>query len=153
MNNAAAKRFITAPQFAVVGASTDRSKYGNRVLRWYQAQGLPVIPVNNASCEKNQERAAQSPKEAIVEDLSSIRTIEELKNPKDTAISIITPPKITLQVLRQAKALGITKLWLQPGAEDKSVLEYANEAGLEIIAGGPCILVSGPSLLAQRAQL
>lgn len=68
-------------------------------------------------------------------------------------MSIITPPKVTLQVLKRAKELGISKLWLQPGAEDKAVLDYARDAGLDIIAGGPCILVSGPSLLTQRAQL
>ncbi|CDS10979.1 hypothetical protein LRAMOSA03243 [Lichtheimia ramosa] len=139
MNVNTAQRFIKSSHFAVIGASTDRSKYGNRVLRWYQDYGLPVTPVN--------------PKEKQVENLASIASIDELENPKETALSIITPPKVTLQVLKRAKELGITKLWLQPGAEDKAVLDYAQDAGLDIIAGGPCILVSGPSLLSQRAQL
>ncbi|KAJ8655192.1 hypothetical protein O0I10_009060 [Lichtheimia ornata] len=139
MNVNTAHRFIKSPHFAVVGASTDRSKYGNRVLRWYQDFGLPVTPVNH--------------KEKQVENLASIASIDELENPTETALSIITPPKVTLQVLKRAKELGISKLWLQPGAEDKAVLDFARDAGLDIIAGGPCILVSGPSLLTQRAQL
>ncbi|KAI7874572.1 NAD(P)-binding protein [Lichtheimia hyalospora FSU 10163] len=139
MNVNTAQRFIKSTHFAVVGASTDRSKYGNRVLRWYQDFGLPVTPINH--------------KEKEVEGLVAIDSIDELKDPKETALSIITPPKVTLQVLKRAKELGISKLWLQPGAEDKAVLDYAQEAGLDIIAGGPCILVSGPSLLTQRAQL
>ncbi|KAI9269148.1 CoA-binding protein [Phascolomyces articulosus] len=139
MNPVTAYRFITANQFAVVGASTDRSKYGNRVLRWYQAHELPVIPVNH--------------KEATVESVPAIASIEEIDDPANAAISIITPPKVTLGVLKKAKELGIQKIWLQPGAEDKAVLDYAREAGLDIIAGGPCILVQGPSLLTHRANL
>ncbi|KAI9490409.1 CoA-binding protein [Zychaea mexicana] len=137
MNPVTAYRFITANEFAVVGASTDRSKYGNRVLRWYQANSLPVIPVNH--------------KESAVESIPAIASIDKLKDPSKSAISIITPPKVTLQVLKQAKELGIEKIWLQPGAEDKDVMDYAREAGLDIIAGGPCILVQGPSLMTHRS--
>ncbi|KAI8143457.1 CoA-binding protein [Fennellomyces sp. T-0311] len=139
MNPVTAYRFITANQFAVVGASTDRSKYGNRVLRWYQANNLPVIPVNH--------------KEASVESIPAIGNIDQLSDPRNAALSIITPPKVTLEVLKKAKELGIEKIWLQPGAEDKAVLDYANEAGLDIIAGGPCILVTGGSLLTHRSSL
>lgn len=41
-----ADKFIKSPRFAVIGASTSRSKYGNKVLRWYQTHGLTVIPVH-----------------------------------------------------------------------------------------------------------
>lgn len=40
-----------SPAFAVVGASAAREKFGNIVLRCYQAQGLSVIPVNPTALE------------------------------------------------------------------------------------------------------
>lgn len=139
MNPVTAYRFITSKQFAVVGASTDRSKYGNRVLRWYQGHELPVIPVNH--------------KEAEVESLRAVGSLREVSDPAETGLSIITPPKVTLDILKLGKELGFTRFWLQPGAEDKAVLDYAKEADLDIIAGGPCILVQGPGLLTHRSKI
>ncbi|ORX62671.1 NAD(P)-binding protein [Hesseltinella vesiculosa] len=133
------KQFITSPQFAVVGASTSRAKYGNKVLRWYQDNGLKVVPVH--------------PKEGEIEGLTTVTSIDQLTLPEETAVSVITPPKVTLGVLEACKKLGVSKIWLQPGAEDSDVLKYAKEAGLDVIAGGPCILVQGPGLLAERGKL
>ncbi|KAI8338626.1 CoA-binding protein [Chlamydoabsidia padenii] len=129
------KHFISNPYFAVVGASTSRSKYGNKVLRWYQNEGLSVIPVH--------------PKELNIEGLPTITSLDQLQEPQLTSVSIITPPSVTLNVLKDCKRLGIRNIWLQPGAEDKQVLQYAQDFGLEVIAGGPCILMEGPSLLIQ----
>lgn len=78
-----------------------------------------------------------------------MNSIHELQKPDQTALSIITPPKVTLQVLQDARKLGIQNIWIQPGGEDKEVINYVKEnAGdLNVILGGPCILVDGPSLL------
>ncbi|KAH9858908.1 NAD-P-binding protein [Lenzites betulinus] len=128
-------KFLSAPKYAVVGASKDQSKYGTKVLKWYQARSKDVTPVH--------------PKEDELEGLKTIRTISELPAPTETSISIITPPKITLGVLEQAKALNIPALWLQPGAEDAAVISYVKENGLEdkVIYGGPCILVEGDGII------
>ena len=58
------------------------------------------------------------------------------------AASVITPPVVTETVLDDAIAAGIEKIWLQPGAESPAAIERAREAGIEVISGGPCILVS-----------
>ena len=44
--------------------------------------------------------------------------------------------------MREAVALGIRHLWMQPGAESDAAVEAAREAGVNVIAGGPCILVT-----------
>ncbi|KAI8335899.1 CoA-binding protein [Chlamydoabsidia padenii] len=133
-----ADQFIKNPYFAVLGASTSRTKYGNKVLRWYQTQGLNVTPVH--------------PKETEIESIRTVASMDELEYPQQTSVSVITPPHITLQVLKDCKRLGISNIWLQPGAENKQVLDYGRESGLHVIAGGPCILVDGPSLLKQRGS-
>lgn len=57
--------------------------------------------------------------------------------------------KVTLGILQQAKELDIPALWLQPGAEDSTVIAYINEHGLadRVIYGGPCILVEGDDIV------
>ena len=56
-------------------------------------------------------------------------------------LSIITPPRVTEQVVAQAAQLGIRHIWMQPGAESDSAVELAQQAGMNVIWGGPCILV------------
>lgn len=119
--------FLERGPWAVVGASSDRSKYGNKVLRCYlQREKTPVYPVN--------------PRDGLIEGVDAYRSLSELPEPA-RAISIITPPRITEAVVQEAAQLGIRYLWMQPGAESPRALELAEEAGLEVIAGGPCLLV------------
>ncbi len=119
--------FLSAGPWAVVGATSVREKYGNKVLRCYLQNGkLPVYPIN--------------PRPGEIEGLAAYTTLGATPEPV-RAVSIITPPAITLGVLEEAAALGIAHLWLQPGAEDRRVLARAEELGLDLIAGGPCLLV------------
>ncbi|RPD78628.1 NAD-P-binding protein [Lentinus tigrinus ALCF2SS1-7] len=129
------KKFLSAPHYAVVGASKDQTKFGTKVLKWYQARDKDVTPVH--------------PKEDELEGLKTIRSIAELSAPTETSISIVTPPKITLGILEKAKELDVPALWLQPGAEDEAVISYIKEHGLEnkVIYGGPCILVEGDGII------
>ena len=118
--------FLASGSFAVVGASTDRSKYGNKVLRCYQQHGRKVYPVN--------------PKASVVEGLTAYPSLAELPE-KVTAISVITPPATTAHVVREAHAAGVTQVWMQPGAESDEAVRAAESLGMNVIAGGPCVLV------------
>ena len=119
--------FLAEGPWAVVGASTDREKYGNKVLRCYVQHGkVPVYPIN--------------PKAPEVEGLTAYGDLDALPEPV-RAISIITPPKVTEMVVEKAAALGIRHLWMQPGAESDAAVARAEELGLSVIAGGPCLLV------------
>ena len=121
--------FLASGPFAVAGASTDRGKFGNRVLRCYLEHGLEVHPVNPSATE--------------VEGLPAFPDVASL--PEDVgALSIVTPPEVTEQIVEQAAHAGIRLLWMQPGAESDAALERARELGLEVIAGGPCLLVELP---------
>ncbi|KZW01831.1 NAD(P)-binding protein [Exidia glandulosa HHB12029] len=128
--------FLSAPQFAVVGASTNKEKFGTKVLRWYIDRSKEVTPVH--------------PKEPELEGLKTVKALAALPDPAHTSVSVITPPAVTLGVLREAKALGVPALWIQPGAEDAAVRSYIEEAGLtdRVVLGGPCVLVLGDGILA-----
>ena len=119
--------FLAGSTYAVVGASNDRWKYGNKVLRCYLQHGRTAIPVNlNAS---------------VVEGIVAVPNLASLAEPVHGA-SIITPPEVTEQIVEEAAKAGITRVWMQPGAESDRAIERARELGLSVIAGGPCLLVA-----------
>lgn len=121
--------FLAADSFAVVGASTSRAKYGNRVLRLLQKYGRDVTPIN--------------PNAPEVEGLRSYASLADLPS-VPTAISIITPPEVTEVVVQEAIRLGIRLIWMQPGAESPDSVRHCRDAGVQLIHGGPCILVVMP---------
>ena len=118
--------FLASGSFAVVGASTDRSKYGNKVLRCYRQHGRKAYPVN--------------PKSPEVEGLRAYPSLASLPEPVP-AISIITPPAATEQVVREAHVAGVKHVWMQPGAESEEAIRAAEALGMNVIAAGPCLLV------------
>jgi predicted CoA-binding protein len=118
--------FLAAGPFAVAGASTDRAKYGNKVLRAYQQRGLEVHPLH--------------PRERSIEGLPCAPAILALPV-RPRALSIVTPPPVTEALVEEAAAAGVKHVWMQPGAESAKALERAEALGLSVIAGGPCILV------------
>jgi predicted CoA-binding protein len=119
--------FLAGRRFAVVGASRDRDKYGNKVLRAYLQNGLDAVPVNPAGGE--------------IEGLAAYADLTQVPGKVD-GVSIITPPKVTEQVVAQAVSLGIKHIWMQPGAESPAAVDLAQKSGANVIAGGPCALVA-----------
>ncbi|KDQ14216.1 hypothetical protein BOTBODRAFT_55657 [Botryobasidium botryosum FD-172 SS1] len=129
------KLFLSSPEFAVVGASKDQSKFGTKVLKWYIERNKTVTPIH--------------PREIVLEGIPTVPDLASLSSPSTTSVSIITPPKITLNVLKQVKELGVPAVWIQPGAEDQEVKDYIEEADLKdkVVLGGPCILVLGDGII------
>ena len=118
--------FLAGSPHAVVGASRNRDKYGNKVLRCYMQHQRRVFPVN--------------PHAAKIEGLIACADLGALPEPVH-GLSIITPPHITETIVEQAADLGIGHLWMQPGAESPAAIDRAEAAGLSVIADGSCILV------------
>ncbi len=119
-------RFLASPAFGVVGASSRRHKYGNKVLRCYQQNGRRAIPVN--------------PREQVIEGATCVASVLEL--PDDVmSISVITPPAFTERVVEEAARKGIENVWMQPGAESEQAIATCEAAGINVIADGSCVLV------------
>jgi predicted CoA-binding protein len=120
------RAFMSEGPWAVVGASPDRAKYGNKVLRCYQQHGMEVFPIN--------------PKAPEVEGLKAYASLADLPV-KVAGISVITPPAVTEQVVEAAASAGVKRIWMQPGAESLEAVRRAESLGMDVIWGGPCILV------------
>jgi predicted CoA-binding protein len=119
-------RFLAAEAFGVAGASTNRDKYGNKVLRCYLQNGKKAIPIN--------------PRAQIIEGQPCVASVKDLP-PEVRSLSIITPPRITEQIVEDAIAKGIENIWMQPGAQSPLAVARCEQAGLNVIADGSCLLV------------
>ena len=119
--------FLAAGPWAVVGASRDRAKYGNKVLRAYLQNDREVYPVN--------------PNSEAVEGLETFPDLASLPQPVH-GISVITKPDVTESIVEQAAELGVKNIWMQPGAESEKAAKRAEQLGMIVIAGGPCALVT-----------
>ena len=118
--------FLGSPAFGVVGASINRSKYGNKVLRCYLQNGRKAVPVN--------------PSEPEIEGVPSVAAISDLPSDVDS-ISMITPPAVTAKLVPLAIEKGIKNIWMQPGAEHPEAVALCRERGINVIADGSCVLV------------
>lgn len=119
-------KFFQSKAFGVIGASANRDKYGNKVLRVYKQHGMKAIPVN--------------PRETEVEGIACVAAVSDLPHDVDS-ISVITPPAVTEQVVEMAIAKGIGNIWMQPGAQSPAAIDKCRENGINVIADGSCILV------------
>ena len=107
------------PTVAILGASADRSKFGNKSVRAHLSQGYTVYPVN--------------PKGGEVEGLKAYTTLADVPAGKLDRISVYLPPAVLLKSLEEIAARGCDELFLNPGTESEEVLAKAEALGLEPI--------------------
>jgi predicted CoA-binding protein len=121
---------------AVLGASRDRAKYGNKAVRAYIKQGWTVYPVN--------------PNEAEIEGLKSYKSILDIPGPIDR-VTVYLSPMIGLTVLDNVAAVKPGEVFFNPGSDSPEVLEKATSLGLNPIVA--CSIVDigmSPSQLPSR---
>jgi predicted CoA-binding protein len=103
---------------AVIGASNDRQKFGNRAVRAFRSQGYTVVPVN--------------PHEDQVEGLKAYRSILDVPGSVDMA-SLYVPPEIGEQIIADIARKGVAEVWLNPGAESDALIERARALNIQPI--------------------
>ena len=103
------------PVVAVIGASSDRRKYGNKALRAFRNQGFTVIPINPHEHEIEGERVYPS--------------VLTYPGPIDEA-TLYVQPDAAMQVIEELAKKGVAVIWLNPGADDERVVARARELGL-----------------------
>lgn len=103
---------------AVIGASNDRSKFGNKAVRAYLQRGYTVYPVN--------------PKESQIEGLPAFKSIADVPV-RPERVSVYVPPAVLEKILGDIAAKTCDELWLNPGTESPSVLAKAEGLGLNVI--------------------
>jgi len=110
---------------AVVGASSDRHKFGNKALRAFQAEGHRVIPIN--------------PHEAVIEGLRAYASVLDVPDPIDMA-TVYVQPEVGMRLLPEFERKRIPEIWINPGAESAELLAEARRLKLHVITA--CSIVA-----------
>ena len=103
---------------AVIGASRDRRKFGNKALRAFAHQGYTVVPIN--------------PHEREIEGHRAYATVLDVPGTIDMA-TVYVPPEIGVGVMDQLAEKKVGEVWLNPGADGPEVVERARQLGLKAI--------------------
>jgi uncharacterized protein len=104
---------------AVIGASSNRSKFGNRAVRAFVQQGYAVVPIN--------------PHAAEIEGLKAYASVLDVPGPIDMA-TVYVQPETLFGLFDEFERKKIPEIWLNPGADDDDVLAEAKRRGLNVIA-------------------
>ena len=110
---------------AVIGASSDRRKFGNRAVRAYVKEGYSVVPIN--------------PHEQHIEGLQAYPSVLDVPGTIDMA-SFYVPPEIGVQVIEDVARKQIAEVWLNPGAESEDLIERARALSIRPIVA--CSIMS-----------
>lgn len=110
---------------AVIGASNDRRKFGNRAVRAFRQQGYTVIPIN--------------PHETEVEGLTAYASVLDVPGTIDMA-SFYVPPDVGEQIIEEVARKGIAEVWLNPGADSDALVARAR--ALQITPIVACSIVA-----------
>jgi uncharacterized protein len=116
---------IVAKVVAVIGASNDRSKFGNRALRAFRQQGYTVVPIN--------------PHETEVEGIKAYASVLDVPGAIDMA-SFYVPPDVGEQIIGEVAQKQIAEVWLNPGSESDELIARAK--ALQIIPIVACSVVA-----------
>lgn len=114
------------PTAAIVGASTDRGKFGNKSVRAHMRAGYEVYPVH--------------PNAAQIEGLVVYASVRDVPAERLDRVSLYLSPERGLDLLDDIAAKGCDELWLNPGSESPELLARARSLDLNVIAG--CSIVA-----------
>ena len=107
------------PTVAVLGASTDRRKFGNKSVRAHLSRGYEVFPIH--------------PTAGKIEGLKAYPNLESVPVPTLDRITVYLPPQIGITLLEQIAAKHPKEVWLNPGSESEELIAKAQELGLPVI--------------------
>jgi uncharacterized protein len=108
----------TAKTVAIIGASSNRAKFGNKALRAFEKQGFRVVPIN--------------PHEREIEGHTTYASVLDFPDAIDMA-TVYVPGPIGVRVMDDLAKKGVPEVWLNPGADDDAVVSRAKQLGLKTV--------------------
>lgn len=118
---------LAARSYAVVGASRKPEKYGFLVYQSLKAARKTVSAVN--------------PTTDTVDGNPCFASLSALPKVPEVAVMVVPPPA-TAAAVEECARLGIRHVWMQPGAESEAAVQACHAHGIEVVSGGPCIMVA-----------
>ena len=112
------KEFMKRQKFAVIGATDNPEKYGNRIVKNLKNRGYNVFPVN--------------PRLREVEGITCYPSLSAVPEKVDV-VDFVVPPPAVVPVLQECVKLGISSIWLQPGSESMEAIDFCKEHNLDVV--------------------
>ena len=110
--------FMSQKRFAIVGATDDTEKYGCEIFENLRKRGYEVYPVNPR-----------------LKELEGVRCYPALSDipVRVDVVDVVVPPGVAEKVVKEAKLLGLERIWLQPGAESEAAIEFCQDNGMKVV--------------------
>lgn len=121
----AVEDFLAQKTLALAGASRNAKKFGNYLLKEMLAKGYDVMPVH--------------PQASQLEGVPCAPSLAALPRPAGGLVLVVKPEQAP-QLVREAAAAGITRIWMQQGASSPEALRLCEELGITAIHG-ECLLM------------
>jgi predicted CoA-binding protein len=112
------KEFMAQKKFAIVGATDNPKKYGNKIFKNLKSRGYEVYPVN--------------PRLEEIEGVKCYKSLSEIPVKVDV-VDIVVPPHITEKIVEECKKLGLSRVWIQPGAESEKAIKFCKENNIKVV--------------------
>ncbi|MEW5768576.1 MAG: CoA-binding protein [bacterium] len=119
------KELLSQKNFAVVGSFKNESKYAYRILKDLTLKGMKVYPVH--------------PQLKEVEGIKCYPTVLDIPIVVDV-VDIVTPPQVTKQIVEQCAQRGISRVWMQPGAESQEAIKFCQENKIKVVYNA-CVML------------
>jgi len=124
-SKAVVDEFVSQRKLAIVGVSRSGQKFGNQAYTELKAKGYQLFPIH--------------PEAEIIEGDRAYKDFASLPEPVG-GVLVIVPPMQTEKVVREAAAAGISRVWLQQGAESEEAIRFCQQNGIAAIHG-ECIMM------------
>ncbi|MFC2061411.1 CoA-binding protein [Elusimicrobiota bacterium] len=112
------QKIIDCSCFVVAGSFKDESKYAYKILMALSKKGKSAYPVN--------------PKGGLVGAAKCYESLKEVPA-RIEAVSLVTPPAVTEDIVKECKEMKIKYVWMQPGAESSEAIEFCEKNGIQAI--------------------
>lgn len=127
---------MVRPTVAILGASTDRSKFGNKSVRAHARAGYDVFPVNPKGGQIEGLTVYRSLREIPLGKSAAERnTVENTASQRLDRISVYLPPPVGLAMLDEIAEVGCDELFLNPGSSSPELVARAQSLGLHVVQG------------------
>jgi len=118
--------FMAQKTFAVVGATDNPEKYGNRIFKNLKSRGYEVFPVN--------------PRLKELEGIKCYPSLADIPVKVDV-VDFVVPPEVTEAILKDCRHLELNRIWLQPGSESETAIAYCHQNNLKVVHD-VCVMLS-----------
>lgn len=112
------EEFMAQKRFAVVGATDNHEKFGYRIFKNLKGRGYEVYPVNPGLKEIDGTKCYAS--------LADIPV-------KVDVVDFVVPPQVGEKILKECEALGLNRIWLQPGSESEALIDFCHKHNLKVV--------------------